>query len=495
MSVNKKAKIARIIIIALVWFLMVNFASAQNNEAERADPTYIQGQIDRMLYGLKNLNPYGFNFNGYNTEALYPAVNLNCSVDRIKNTRENDLGFYLERTFNIKYWSGDEGSLPPPSTIIKKLIWNTGEPPTFKIIDSGIYLYRVIGEGFWAGGYDNLKRLMFNFDTENDSYRFKLNFLLKNRSITDGGFKSNGSAQTILNTYCLELRNKARAFYEVIEALRIFDQKIKDIYATARAVKERLANLPNVDSENTQYSLRYLSNLIYEISNNNKEDPSSYGILTDEALSHVLNGAKPDLDSISHLAYSVLGIPYSNMNMIYLYNFSNIEAARERLRGANVLYGDTERKLEAYTKLSTFETGRTPNGVPVEDEYNRFKERKGRVFESIGFTLTAGKIELELESKPIAVLPPGIFGAPASPEGYRQTDPKKLIDIIQDFLLRFSEELFILLVVIGGLMYILGPFKPDNITKAHNWIKYAVIGYAIILVALAAVSLVKGLFG
>lgn len=141
------------------------------------------------------------------------------------------------------------------------------------------------------------------------------------------------------------------------------------------------------------------------------------------------------------------------------------------------------------------------NNISVESEKIKAEAQKIKSQTSecqktgVGITMTPGVIETEVDREKIAVFAPGLFGEEASPEGYKKITPIGFVYTIRDYLFKVSNELFILLVIIGGIFYIGVGIKPEYIKEGHRWIWSAIIGYAVLLVAMAIISALKFLFG
>ena len=69
-----------------------------------------------------------------------------------------------------------------------------------------------------------------------------------------------------------------------------------------------------------------------------------------------------------------------------------------------------------------------------------------------------------------------------------------LIDAVINWLLIISLPVVILLIVFAGFQYMIAGVSPDAKMQAINMVKYAVIGYAIMLMAKVLVGVVTGIF-
>ena len=111
-------------------------------------------------------------------------------------------------------------------------------------------------------------------------------------------------------------------------------------------------------------------------------------------------------------------------------------------------------------------------------------------------SITPGSVEVSIEKQPIAVMPVGIFGNDASPEGYKKVGPDTIAERLRVFIQdQLAPPLFVLMVVLGGIVYLFVPFNQANINKGKDYVRFAILGYLIILVASAILTLTRGFFG
>lgn len=103
-----------------------------------------------------------------------------------------------------------------------------------------------------------------------------------------------------------------------------------------------------------------------------------------------------------------------------------------------------------------------------------------------------GKVEVTWATKTVSVCPPGILGS--SPCNY-----PSLIDLIKrinQLLLTIAPPTLVILIIIGGLMYLLTPFGVESyIRKGSNYIKYGVLGFIILLLTILIFSIISALLG
>ena len=103
-----------------------------------------------------------------------------------------------------------------------------------------------------------------------------------------------------------------------------------------------------------------------------------------------------------------------------------------------------------------------------------------------------GKVNVGWQKKQISVCPPGIFGT--GPCTY-----PSLVDLIKrinELLRNVAPPLLVILLILGGLMYLLTPLNVEEYIKSgHRYIKYAVIGYILLLIVTLIFTIISALFG
>jgi hypothetical protein len=95
-------------------------------------------------------------------------------------------------------------------------------------------------------------------------------------------------------------------------------------------------------------------------------------------------------------------------------------------------------------------------------------------------------------TKTISVCPPGILGT----EPCNYPTIQNLASTTIDFLLAVSPSVLVILLILGGLMYLLVPFGVEEfIKKGHNYIKFAVLGYVILLLTSLIFTVIGAILG
>jgi hypothetical protein len=105
-----------------------------------------------------------------------------------------------------------------------------------------------------------------------------------------------------------------------------------------------------------------------------------------------------------------------------------------------------------------------------------------------------GEVKVTWTSTLISVCPPGIFRIGGPCEKYPTLE--YLIATTTSLILKISPPLLTLLIIFGGLMYLLTPFNVEEyIKKGHNYIKYAVFGYILLLLVTLIFTIISAFLG
>jgi hypothetical protein len=116
--------------------------------------------------------------------------------------------------------------------------------------------------------------------------------------------------------------------------------------------------------------------------------------------------------------------------------------------------------------------------------------------EILSITLKPATITVTTTEVSIAVLPPVIFtGRHEGTTSLAEITPERIFNEIKDFLFKLAPTLFILLIVVGAIFYLISPINLQNIQTGSEYIKWAIIGYFLLLVVTGIISAVRIIFG
>ena len=147
-----------------------------------------------------------------------------------------------------------------------------------------------------------------------------------------------------------------------------------------------------------------------------------------------------------------------------------------------------------YCVGETLEKGKTPAGKSIDEVSQNFN----RAAEAFGNKFSIVSVSLEIESKEvsIAVIPPIVWtDKHEGVESLKQITPERIFDEVRSFLFSLAPIIFIILLIIGGIFYIASPIKIEYIKSGSEYIKWAIIGYFLLLAISAIFSALKFILG
>lgn len=105
-------------------------------------------------------------------------------------------------------------------------------------------------------------------------------------------------------------------------------------------------------------------------------------------------------------------------------------------------------------------------------------------------------ITVETTSLPIAVIPPIVFDREhKGTSSFKAITPERIFNEIKDFIFKIAPTIFILLVIVGAIFYLLAPVNIQNISTGSEYIKWAVMGYFLLLVIAGVLTVIKTILG
>lgn len=107
------------------------------------------------------------------------------------------------------------------------------------------------------------------------------------------------------------------------------------------------------------------------------------------------------------------------------------------------------------------------------------------------YLLSSIGIDVTWQENSVRVCPPSIFGE----EPCNYPDLEKVVTRIIDFILQISPYVLVILIVLGGFMYMLVVISPERVKIGRTYIYWAVVGYVILLLISLVFSAIKTLFG
>ena len=135
---------------------------------------------------------------------------------------------------------------------------------------------------------------------------------------------------------------------------------------------------------------------------------------------------------------------------------------------------------------NTLKTGKTSDGKPLEKVLNDLNNILNVIV----------NIQTQAQEISLAVIPPIVFSDEhKGAESFEQITPERIFNEIRNFIFNLAPIIFILLLIIGAIFYILSPIKVEYLKTGSEYIKWAVIGYFVLLVISAIFMALRVIFG
>jgi hypothetical protein len=104
-----------------------------------------------------------------------------------------------------------------------------------------------------------------------------------------------------------------------------------------------------------------------------------------------------------------------------------------------------------------------------------------------------GEVTVTWTTTTVSVCPPGILGI-GGPCEYPTLE--YLIATTTSLILEISPPLLVILIILGGLMYLLTPFNvEEQIKKGNRFIWYAILGYVLLLLVTLIFTIISAILG
>jgi hypothetical protein len=223
-------------------------------------------------------------------------------------------------------------------------------------------------------------------------------------------------------------------------------------------------------------------------------------------LLHTSSTVKDDIRQLANIlkmAYEpdpkiggLLNLIYPNYNgkIINVYA-DNLEGGSEMWKNHEFVSGRLTAALNSLCHLQTLLTGKDPFNRDIDDILKDF-ESKSEAFQDSFPGLYYVEITPQERQVPIAVIPPIIWSDKhEGPESFKAITPQRIFYEIKNFLFTLAPIIFIILLIIGAVFYIASPIKIEYLQSGSEYLKWAVIGYFVLLVVSAIFSLLKTIFG
>lgn len=328
------------------------------------------------------------------------------------------------------------------------------------------------------------------FDTANEGFKASIPFSVSSQAFS-GGY---GSSQivhiptytngTVLRNYCGRINANVESYNTVGNYLEGLGQGLKGVYKPSDSTWKWLLHIGWKDVGGTKEILGDLKTAI-----------EGQGQVHDAFINQD-GSAKPTMQRLSKLLDDLKG----NLSSIETWkgkasegiNFDNVgkwaENTKNTANNTNQITAALKNILRNPTEVDRYLAAAEQNMQQLTQSIQQISQ--------LILSITPGSIEVSIEKQPIAVMPVGIFGSEANPEGYKKIGPDTIAERLRVFIQdQLAPPLFVLMVVLGGVFYLFVPFNQANINKGKDYVKFAIWGYLIILVASAILTLTRGFFG
>ncbi len=139
-----------------------------------------------------------------------------------------------------------------------------------------------------------------------------------------------------------------------------------------------------------------------------------------------------------------------------------------------------------------FENGKHRKGIDAKDLEDKMEEAV-RNFSPI---ITSGYIKVKKVDVPIAVIPPVVWSDEhLGTKTLAAITPERVFNEVRNFVFSLAPFVFTILILAGALFYLLSPFDIEKIKTGSEYIKWAVIGYFLLLIITSILLALRFIFG
>jgi hypothetical protein len=181
-------------------------------------------------------------------------------------------------------------------------------------------------------------------------------------------------------------------------------------------------------------------------------------------------------------------------------NVPKMESIKDNADKVEREYNNVE--AEIYKYIEALFTGQTIGGRDINEVIQDLSKNiastteAAKEYSDFLITLKPATITVEAREVPIAVLPPKLFGGEhKGTTSLAEITPERIFNEIKSFLFKLAPTLFILLLVVGAIAYLITPVNLQYIQTGSEYIKWAIIGYFLLLVVTGIISAVRVIFG
>lgn len=166
---------------------------------------------------------------------------------------------------------------------------------------------------------------------------------------------------------------------------------------------------------------------------------------------------------------------------------------------ANAIKNKADKFIETYNlyldacTIDFFEKGKTPKyNIDAKDLADKMEEYV-RNFSPI---IKSGYIKVKEVDVPIAVIPPVVWSDEhLGTKTLAAITPERVFNEVRNFVFSLAPFVFTILLLAGALFYLLSPFDIEKIKTGSEYIKWAVIGYFLLLIITSILLALRFIFG
>ncbi len=174
---------------------------------------------------------------------------------------------------------------------------------------------------------------------------------------------------------------------------------------------------------------------------------------------------------------------------VYLENI--VTAANAIKNKANDFINAYNLYREACT-IDFFEKGKTRSGINAEELPGKMEE----LIRNFSPIIKSGYIKVREVDVPIAVIPPVVWSDEhLGTKTLAAITPERVFNEVRNFVFSLAPFVFTILLLAGALFYLLSPFDIEKIKTGSEYIKWAVIGYFLLLIITSILLALRFIFG
>ncbi len=482
-----------IIVLILLIFFNSNFVYGQTAQELRGQ---IIGKIDEIVRKFSSINRLLQNIGNDGSPVYYACRYINGNCYRDEFPYPYIFSKFIDAKTRLRNFP--TSSISNYNTIID--LWNYIFPD-LNISNFGDYEIGMgVDEGTLSGesvARDVIRIFIVNNNDGERGTNYIDFFSCANLNCSP---KNLGSDSSLLRTYLNFLR-ESNLLEKIENYLNYFSRVIQEYDGvlwgnTVRSIKGCLNTLNEIRNDIT--SINDVTTLSNILTNLNK--------FSSAISSSTMQGRTiPDLlETIYKQGFLITfnkttSIVNLNRNQGYQRGFQNIypNQIEQEADFWNNLASSSQKLFNDFFRLclkETLITGQTPGGNTIDEVVQDFQEAVQNFNSQFSFNWV--ELEIATTEVPIAVIPPVVWvDEHRGAESLGEITPERIFDEVRNFIFDLAPIIFIILLIVGAIFYVISPIKVEYIKTGSEYLKWAVIGYFLLLVVSAIFSALKFIFG